>query len=141
MRDVVKRGKKSLPIRELALTLVQHVDGKNWIGEVAALHEFVRDNIRYVKDVRGIETIATPERTLAYGQGDCDDQVVLLGSLLESIGHPVRFVAIGTHNPFSFNHVFAETKIGSQWVSVETTEPVNVGWRPENVLATMIQNV
>lgn len=141
MRDLVKRGRVSLPIRELALTLIRHLDGKDWTGEVAALHQFVRDNIRYVKDVRGVETVATPERTLSYGQGDCDDQVVLLGSLLESIGHPYRFVAIGTRSPFSFNHVFGETKIGPQWVSVETTEPVEVGWKPENILTAMVQNV
>lgn len=141
MRDLVKRGRVSLPIRELALTLIRHLDGKDWTGEVASLHQFVRDNIRYVKDVRGVETVATPERTLSYGQGDCDDQVVLLGSLLESIGHPFRFVAIGTRSPFSFNHVFGETKIGPQWVSVETTEPVEVGWKPENILTAMVQNV
>lgn len=141
MRDLVKRGRVSLPIRELAMELVRHVNGKDWSGQVEALHAFVRDNIRYIKDINGVETIATPERTLAYGAGDCDDQVVLLSSLLESIGHPTRFIAIGTQSPFSFNHVFGETKIGSQWVPVETTEPVGVGWKPENILAVMIQNV
>ncbi len=141
MRELVKRGRRSLPIRELALTLVRDLPGKDWPGEVARLHAFVQDNIRYIKDVRNVETVATPERTLEYGQGDCDDHVVLLGSLLESIGHPFRFVAVGTRSPSSFNHVYGETQIGQTWVPVETTEPVNVGWRPERVLARMVQHI
>ena len=141
MRDIVKRWRKALPIRELALNLVGDLAGKDFPGEVANIHAWVRDNIRYVKDINGVETIATPDRTLMYGQGDCDDQCVLLASLLESIGHNTRFVAIGTRSPFSFNHVFCETQIGPHWVSVETTEPVEMGWRPENVLATMVQDI
>ncbi len=52
------------------------------------LHRFVRDNIRYIKDIRDVETVAYPDITLQQGQGDCDDKSVLLASLLESIGHP-----------------------------------------------------
>lgn len=141
MRDIVKEWRRALPIRELAMSLVSDLAGKDFPGEVARLHAWVRDNIRYIKDVNGVETIATPERTLAYGQGDCDDQCVLLASLLESIGHKVRFVAIGTNNPFSFNHVYCETKIGPHWVSVETTEPVDIGWLPDRVLARMVQSI
>lgn len=141
MRDLTRQARTRLPVLDLARSLVRHLPDKDWPGEVAALHAFVRDKIRYIKDVNGIETIATPEKTLEYGQGDCDDQSVLLASLLESIGHPARFVAIGSHSPFSYNHVFTETKIGPRWVPVETTEPVDMGWRPERILISMVQDI
>lgn len=140
MRRVTRTAKKHLPIIELARSLVSHLPPKDWAGEVEALHRFVRDEIRYVKDVRGVETVAVPEYTLRAGQGDCDDKAVLLASLLEAIGHPAKFVAIG-FRPFNFSHVFVETKIGPRWVSLETTEPVDVGWRPERVVSIMERNV
>lgn len=139
MRSITRQAKKRLPVIELARSLVGHLPSKDWAAEVETLHAFVRDEIRYIKDPRGVETVATPEWTLAYGQGDCDDKSVLLASMLEAIGHPTRFVAIG-FSPFSYNHVFVETRIGPRWVSVETTEPVDIGWRPKNVRSIMVRD-
>lgn len=136
MRKFVREGKVKPVIRELAFSLTNHLPPKDWVGEVRAIHEFVRDRIRYVKDITDVETVAWPEYTLQKGAGDCDDKVVLAASLLESIGHPTRLVAIGFH-PGVYSHVYLETKIGPRWISVETTEPVNVGWQPSGVRARM----
>ena len=140
MRRLAREAKKRLPIVELARSLVGHLPPKDWAGEVDALHRFVRDEIRYIKDVRGVETVAIPEYTLQTGQGDCDDKSVLLASLLEAIGHPAKFVAIG-FQPFRYNHVFVETKIGPRWVTLETTENVGMGWRPQHIVSIMERNV
>lgn len=129
MGQMVKAGKKNPVIRHLAMSLVKNNGQKDWAGEVRDIHAFVRDSVRYVKDVRGIETLQTPEKTLELGQGDCDDKSVLLASLLESIGHPTRFVAIA-FEPDNYVHVFVETKIGPHWIAAETTEPVELGWYP-----------
>jgi transglutaminase-like putative cysteine protease len=71
--------------------------------------------------------------------GDCDDKSVLLAALLESIGHPTRFVAIG-FQPDDFEHVFVETKIADRWISLETTEPVEIGWMPQHIRARLTVN-
>jgi transglutaminase-like putative cysteine protease len=140
MRSIARQAKKRLPVVELARSLVRHLPPKDWAGEVEALHRFVRDEVRYVRDVRGVETIAIPEYTVATGQGDCDDKGVLLASLLEAIGHPARFTAIG-FKPNAFNHVFVETKIGPQWIALETTEPVEMGWRPGKFASIMYKYI
>ncbi len=137
MSRLVKNGKKSLPVRQAALSLVKNNYQKDWAGEVKDLHRFVRDNIRYVRDIRGIETLQTPDKTLEFGQGDCDDKSVLLASLLEAIGHPTRFVAIAQTGE-EFVHVYPETKIGGTWISLETTEPVEIGWQPKRVSKRLI---
>lgn len=137
MKRLTKAGKINIDIRQLAMRLAKPNGQKNWIGEVANIHKFVRDKIRYIKDVRGVETIQTPEKTLELGQGDCDDKSILTASLLESIGHPTRFVAVGFH-PAGFNHVYVETKIGTKWIAVETTEPWSLGKSPKNVLSRMV---
>ena len=107
MRQFVREYKKSLPVRELALSLIRQVPGhKNWVGQIKALHRYVQKRIQYVRDIRGVETIATPLVTIQIGQGDCDDQAVLLAALLESIGHPTRFVAIKQTTLGPFVHVY-----------------------------------
>lgn len=131
MRQLVRQYKKELPIRQLALSIIDRVRGhKDFSAQVRAIHSYMQNNIQYVKDINGVETLATPIKTLEYRKGDCDDQSVLIASLLESIGHPTRFVAIKM-KPFGpYVHVFTETKIGAKWVPVETTEKWRCGVGP-----------
>ena len=75
-----------------------------------------------MRDVNGVETLQTPLVTMEIKQGDCDDQSVLLASLLESIGHPTRFVAIKQNFFGPYVHVYTETRIGPKWYPLETTE-------------------
>ncbi len=134
MRQLVREGKRNPSIRAKALELVAHLPQKHWMGQIRALHAFVRDHIRYVKDINGIETVHTPETLLSVGQGDCDDKATLLAALLESIGHPTRFWAVG-FKPGVFSHVLVETQVGPKWLPLETTEPVAPGWRPRNIVS------
>lgn len=135
MNRLVRDGKRTMRVREKAMQLVQACgpgNARDYKCQVKALHQFVRDNIRYVMDITDTETIATPDKTLELGAGDCDDKSVLLAALLESIGHPTAFIAIG-FEPGVFSHVYVESKIGTVWVPLETTEAVPVGWSPDAV--------
>ena len=123
MRRFVREYKKTLPVRQLALSLIRDLPGhKNWVGQIKRLHSYVQRRIQYVRDVKDVETLQTPLVTMKNRQGDCDDQAVLLASLLESIGHPTRFVAIKQNFFGPFVHVYTETKIGPKWFPLETTE-------------------
>lgn len=133
MSRFVREGKKSHYVRETALRLIRGLSHKDYSEQVRRLHAFVRDHIQYVLDTADVETVATPEKTLEYGAGDCDDKSVLLCALLESIGHKTRFIAIG-FQPGVFSHVYAETLIGSKWIPLETTEDVECGWEPDRNL-------
>lgn len=137
----VKRGKRDHALRELALKIVRGNRNKDYVGEVKSVHAWVKRNIRYVKDIRGIETIQSPQKTLELGQGDCDDHSVLVSTLLETIGHMTRFVAIG-FMPGIFQHVYTETKLGAKsrnmWIAVETTEPWPIGKAPKHTAEKMI---
>lgn len=108
-------------------------NAKNWTGEIRVLHAFVRDHIRYVMDPNGVEMVQTPEKTLEFASGDCDDKSTLLAALLESVGHPARFWAVGFNHDSEFSHVLVETLVGQSWVPLETILDVDVGWRPPAV--------
>jgi transglutaminase-like putative cysteine protease len=139
MRELVKAGKRSQIIRELAVKLTEGLPQKDWFGEISRIHDFVKHHIRYVKDIRGVETLQLPEVTLEIGAGDCDDKSVLAASLLESIGHPTRFVAMG-FLPNHYSHVTVQTRIGKNWRTVETTEPVGLGWVPAQLQNVMVRH-
>lgn len=140
MSNIVKTYKKNPIVRELALRLVQDVAQKNWRGEVNAIFLFVRDRIRYVKDIAGVETLHTPVELLRLRQGDCDDKSILAASLLASIGHPTRFVAAGFVDD-NYSHVFCQTKIGGKWVTLETImEGWPLGRTPKGIKNYMIQH-
>jgi transglutaminase-like putative cysteine protease len=148
MRALTQQYKTALPLRTLAAQLVQDCTQKNWACEVKQLHAFVRDRIRYVRDIHGVETVQSPDKTLELGYGDCDDKATLLATLLQTIGHPVRFVAIGTRTVGDYSHVFVETQIGPngktglpRWIALETTEPVPAGWSPPKQISRMVVKV
>ena len=140
MAGLTREGKNSLAVRLAAQQLVQPLKQRDYAGEVRLLHAFVRDRIRYVRDIRGTETLQSADRTLTLKSGDCDDKSVLLASLLESIGHRTRFHAIG-YSPDRFAHVYVETLLGSEWVPLETTELWEPGRAPERAAVHMIVHV
>jgi transglutaminase-like putative cysteine protease len=131
-----KGGKHSTAVRHLALSLVADLPPKDYAAEVCALHAFVRDRIRYVRDIVGTETVQTPERTIINEAGDCDDKSTLLASLLEAIGVPTRFEAVG-FTPGHWSHVLVQALLKNRWVSLETTVNVQPGWRPPGVVESL----
>lgn len=119
--------------------LTGHLASKDFTGEARALFEYVRDGIRYALDTHGVETVQTPDATLEIGSGDCDDKATLLAAMLEAMGHPTRFVALGPL-PGKYVHVFVQTLIADRWVSLDATENVPMGWAPRAAGAVMIAN-
>lgn len=129
MVRLTKQFSSNEVIRDLAEQIIADVPPKDYRGEIAAIQQWVKDHIRYTRDVWNVETLKTPLALLQSAQGDCDDQALLVAALAASIGFEPRFHAIG-FAPFEYEHVFAEVKLGPSWVSVETTEPVPIGWIP-----------
>lgn len=130
MSALSRDGRKSMLVRETALCLISGFDQKDYSSEVRALHAFVRDSIRYVQDPDECELIQTPDKTIELCAGDCDDKSILLAALLGSIGYVARYRAIG-FQPGIFEHVYVETKLRERWIPLETTEPVEAGWQPD----------
>lgn len=140
MVKLARQSKNTWAVRSLAESIVRGVREKSYVEEARAIQEYVRDHVRYTKDIRDTETVATPEKTVERGLGDCDDKSLLTAALLESVGHPTRFVAIG-RTPGHYVHVLVETKIANRWIAVETTESVPLGWYPPGFNYRLVYNV
>jgi transglutaminase-like putative cysteine protease len=133
-----------LLVRITAQRAVQHCREKDYVGEVSALHRFVRDEIRYVRDLLDAETIQYPDKTLQIGSGDCDDKSLLLCTLAHCIGYPSRFCAIAVDDEPEYSHVSAQILVdGVGWVNAETIPidnngtKVDLGWFPPDATSVM----
>jgi len=153
MVAIVIAYRKSPLVRMWAQGLAGDCENRDRVCQVSQVQATVRDTIKYLPDVRDVETIQTPDYTLRMGSGDCDDQSVLVACALESIGFETRFCAIARHGgPFS--HVSSQVRLGKTWVNLETIlpglpadwcdpagncypagSPVPIGWFPPDVTA------
>lgn len=140
MRNWVREYRVSAEVRQRAINILRHVPSKNWMAEAEAIRKWVASNIRYTRDIAGVETLQTPIITLNVRAGDCDDQATLVAAMLESVGFETRLVAIGSVEG-EYDHVYVEASVpGRGWLSVETTEPVQIGWQPK-YKSRMVVNV
>jgi transglutaminase-like putative cysteine protease len=117
------------PQQRIRETAGKIIGQSGFVEQIRAIQNFVQTNIRYIHDPPELELVQTPQYTLQHRMGDCDDQAVLVASLLTAIGHPSRFVAVGL-NGGPLSHVLTQTLIGTQWVGVETIIPKPLGWMP-----------
>jgi len=143
MRNIVRASLRSpdMEVRRRAIQIVDRLPSKDFEAELRAVWDWVDRRIRFVRDIRGVETLQTPERTLEIGAGDCDDHSILLAALLENLGFETRFHAMG-FAPGMFSHVLTEARINGQWVPLETTvKGAYIGWYPPGIKASMTQTI
>jgi len=57
----------------------------------------VKEEIEYVSDPRGNDIWEPANVTLRIGAGDCEDQAILLSSMLEAVGGTTRVYLTDTH--------------------------------------------
>jgi transglutaminase-like putative cysteine protease len=70
------------------------VQPRDYVGQAKAILDFVQNDLYYVNEPG--ERLSDPLRTLKVGYGDCDDLVIVLGAILESVRIPWRVVISGT---------------------------------------------
>lgn len=134
MQALIRQGVKDFYVRQKAIDILleKGVRPKDYLGEIKALFEWVQQNVRYTKDAFRLEILHTARRMLELRAGDCDDMSILLGAMLESIGHPIRLVIVGPDllRPNLFTHVYLEAYHKGRWIPLDATMPHPMGWAP-----------
>jgi transglutaminase-like putative cysteine protease len=143
MRDLIRLGKTNPALRDLAQLIVRDVPAKDWIGELAAIFAFVKNNVRYRLDTNDIEVLQSARVTLALGYGDCDDRSILTAVLCELLGHPCELVALGFDQDENYSHVLVIADGGGETgpIALDTTEPHPMGWFPPGVLWSLTAEI
>jgi Transglutaminase-like superfamily len=106
--------------------------------QARALRAWVQDNIYYIPDPDGLESVRFPLQTLQRGAGDCDDMALLLAALASSVGFKTRFSAWRMNAEPIPTHVSAQLLVtGMGWQNAEVI-PIDsagggapdIGWQP-----------
>jgi hypothetical protein len=159
--ELIRKGSLSPDLRERTVEILSlkcdalgRVDpkGSSWcvkekdcLGEVKALFEAIRNPrskyaVRYTRDAMLADVFTAPERTLLKSHGgDCDDYVIVLGSMLMSVGHPVRMRVVATRRdgvpdkdaPWSHIYLLTPTTFDNpqaKWISVDASMDKPLGW-------------
>ena len=139
---LIKQGAKDFRVRQTAIDILlqRGVKPKDYIGEIKSLFEWVQQNIRYTKDTVHVEVLHSAHRMLELRAGDCDDFSIVLGALLEAIGHPVRLVLTGP-DPLRqnlFTHIYLEVFHKGRWIPLDATMPYSMGWAPRTLVKKVI---
>jgi transglutaminase-like putative cysteine protease len=131
---LIAEGAKDFLVRQTAIDIFRRrrVPAKDRLGEICALFEWVRRNIRYTRDIFQVETLHTARRMLQLRAGDCDDMAILLGAMLKSTGHPVRLCLVGFRRdqPHLYSHIYPEVQCRNRWIALDATMPQPMGWAP-----------
>src|SRR5829696_3603767 len=131
---LMQEGARDFYVRQKAIEIFRAygVRPKNRFGEVCALFDFVKRNIRYTRDIFRVELLHSARRMLELKAGDCDDMTILLGAMLLSTGHPVRLVLAGfrRNRPHVYSHIYPEVNVLGRWMAVDATMDKPIGWAP-----------
>jgi hypothetical protein len=136
--DLIRQGAKDFHVRQTAIDILlqRAVKPKDYLGEIKALFEWVQQNVRYSKDTFRVEVPHSANRMLELRAGDCDDMAILLGAMLEAVGHPVRLVLTGP-DPLRrdlFSHIYLEVSHKGRWIPLDSTMPYPMGWAPRTLV-------
>ena len=93
-------------VRGKAAEVARSYPGAYNIYQVCALFDMVKEKIEYVSDPRGNDVWEPANVTLKIGAGDCEDQAILLSSMIEAVGGTTRVY-------LTDNHAFAAVYIGN----------------------------
>lgn len=131
---LVKEGAKDFDVRQTAIDILfEHgIRPKDYLGEIRALFEWVKNNVRYTRDIHRVELLHTARRMLELRAGDCDDMTILLAAMLKAVGHPVRLALVG-FNPRRkelFTHIYLEAFCKGLWIPLDATMSKPLGWAP-----------
>lgn len=142
IQRLVRQGAKDFYVRQKAIDILleRSIQPKDYLGEIKALFEWVQGSVRYTRDTYRVEVLHTARRMLELRAGDCDDMTILLGSMLESIGHPIRLVIMGPdpRRPRFFSHIYLEVNYKGRWIPLDTTMPFPMGWAPKAVVKEIV---
>jgi hypothetical protein len=136
VQSLVDSAIKDPFINRTAIEILQQSNAPQYDQAAAArkIYDWVHENIRYVPDPVGKETVRPANVILEVRAGDCDDiNGVLIPSLLGTIGITTRGVTIAAApGSDDFSHIYAEAMLDGQWVALDAARPnVVFGQAPE----------
>ena len=132
--NLVEEGSQDPFIRELTINILKAYGTreKDAMDEISAIFDWVKRNIKYVKDVICRDSYHTAARIVKMQVADCDDFTILLNSMLGSIGYQTGARIITVDPAKGFHHIYSIIRIPQgRWVALDASDKIHtVGTEP-----------
>jgi hypothetical protein len=149
---LIRKGSEDPRIRQLTAKVLSRkcsgskgmgewcVPEKDYDAEISAIYNFARRRVRYTRDIDNLDTYQSAARTLQMGIGDCDCYTIVVGSMLRSVGYPVRIRIVQTSKSASWDHIYllvgTPPRKPEKWVSMDASLEAHAGWEvPQRFIA------
>lgn len=125
MRQLIDAGIKDQQVNRTAIGIVWNTPQFSETPKAQAIYQWAQQNLRFVPDMVGKETLRSARETLTVRAGDCDDFTILIAALLGTIGIRSRAVTISSHSddPQSFSHIYPEAFVDGKWIALDIARP------------------
>lgn len=153
---IIMYGYRTRLVREFTRAVLRayKVEPKNYVDEVAAIHHWVQNNVRYVLDSGEIFQSGPRQLIDWYYKrdgSDCDCKSILFATMLKSIGYDVGINLVDSRGDGVLRHALGMVRLpkpfppfGDAWFSAELTEkafkdqngklrPILPGWYPPQI--------
>jgi len=139
IQKLVHKSVQDPEMRKLALQITSRCPERDGQCEAKAVYDYVKQNVRYTGDVapirfpngevEGIDLYQSARRTLEFGGGDCDDQSILVATLLALNGITPRLRVMKERKNEDWSHIYPlgglPKTAPTNWVALDTTLPGN----------------
>lgn len=123
---------------------------KDWQREVQTIYEVMRSNVRYLRDIFGVDTYQSPQRTLDTQSGDCDCITTAMGAMFMSVGYPIALRIMETKDPGTgrragtWNHIFLLVGVPprdpKRWIPLDASLKAFPGWHPPKSITHKVRD-
>lgn len=125
LRDLawsVENGLRNPKFIYLARQIPRACHARDYTCELKAIFQFTVQNVRYVRDIVGVDTFSAPLRTLQMGAEDCDGHATLNAALAMAIGYKAK-VRITSNRGITWDHIYCLVEVpkSSRWIAIDTT--------------------
>lgn len=137
IQDLVWKSVQLPSMRKLALGITNKCPERDETCEAKAVYDAVRARIRYNGDVapvkmpngavEPIDMFHRADRTWEFGAADCDDQSILVATLLSLNGIPSRLRVTAEKKSADWGHIYCVAGLSkmnpTRWLALDTTLP------------------
>lgn len=138
IQDKVVKSVQDPEMRKIALKITSKCPERDGLCEARAVYDYVKRNVRYTGDiapiamgaggpVEGIDLYQSARRTIEFGGGDCDDQTILVATLLALNGITPRLRVVKQSRNEDWSHIYPVAMLPkfspSKSVALDTTLP------------------
>ena len=117
----------------IVTSIAERYVGFPWVEGLPMVFGYIRGLIRFQVEKNNEDVSLTVEQTLGQGYGDCEDQTILLGSVLTRMGYNVRLKVVGT-KPNNFTHIYPVVGIPklnpTNWLPLDVASKSPIGGEP-----------